>query len=287
MSSSVSYETQDGLYDVAWSEVHENQLATGSGDGSIRLWDIMLKDLPIRIWQEHNREVFSLDWSNVRKEVFASSSWDGTVKLWTPERPRSILTLQPHQACVYQAMFSPHHPDLLATCSTDGTVKLFDTREPSYVTGPNVNNFTQPMTAAALTIPASPTEVLSVDWNKYRSFVIASGGVDKVAKVWDCRMVRPGEVNKVGGVSESQLLGHEYAIRKLQWSPHKADILATSSYDMTCRVWCTTPMPGRPQLIYIHDPHTEFVVGCGWSMYEEGILASCGWDSRLNVFRVP
>jgi peroxin-7 len=133
-------------------------------------------------------------------------------------------------------MFSPHHPDLLATCSTDGTVKLFDTREPSYVTGPNVNNFTQPMTAAALTIPASPTEVLSVDWNKYRSFVIASGGVDKVAKVWDCRMVRPGEVNKVGGVSESQLLGHEYAIRKLQWSPHKADILATSSYDMTCRV---------------------------------------------------
>lgn len=51
--------------------------------------------------------------------------------------------------------------------------------------------------------------------------------------------------------------------------------------------WCTTPIPGRPQLIYIHDPHTEFVVGCGWSLYEEGILASCGWDSRLNVFRVP
>ena len=37
-----SYETQDGLYDVAWSEVHENQLVTASGDGSIKLWDIML-----------------------------------------------------------------------------------------------------------------------------------------------------------------------------------------------------------------------------------------------------
>lgn len=37
-----SYDTQDGLYDVAWSEVHENQLVTASGDGSIRLWDIML-----------------------------------------------------------------------------------------------------------------------------------------------------------------------------------------------------------------------------------------------------
>ena len=36
------YDTQDGLYDIAWSEIHENQLVTGSGDGSIKLWDIMI-----------------------------------------------------------------------------------------------------------------------------------------------------------------------------------------------------------------------------------------------------
>lgn len=37
-----SFDTQDGLFDVAWSEIHENQLVTASGDGSLRLWDIML-----------------------------------------------------------------------------------------------------------------------------------------------------------------------------------------------------------------------------------------------------
>ena len=37
-----SFDTQDGLYDLAWSELHENQIATGSGDGSVKLWDIML-----------------------------------------------------------------------------------------------------------------------------------------------------------------------------------------------------------------------------------------------------
>ena len=42
-SWTTSYDTQDGLYDIAWSEVHENQIVTASGDGSIRLWDIMLK----------------------------------------------------------------------------------------------------------------------------------------------------------------------------------------------------------------------------------------------------
>jgi WD40 repeat protein len=38
----VSFETQDGLFDVAWSEIHENQVVTASGDGSIKLWDITL-----------------------------------------------------------------------------------------------------------------------------------------------------------------------------------------------------------------------------------------------------
>ncbi|KAF8647751.1 hypothetical protein AX16_006586 [Volvariella volvacea WC 439] len=278
------YETQDGLYDVAWSEIHENQIVSASGDGSLRLWDVMLNDLPIRAWHEHTREVYSVDWSNLKKDTFVSASWDGTVKVWTPERPRSLLTLNAHQSCVYQAMFSPHQPDVVASCSTDGTLRIFDLRTPSFV---QTGNFTTPVSTAALTVPASGTEVLSIDWNKYRPFLLASGGVDKAVKVWDCRMVKLGsEGGAVGGVCETQLLGHEYAVRKVQWSPHRAEVLASASYDMTCRVWNTLPAAGRTQLFYIHDPHTEFVVGCGWSLYDEGVLASCGWDSRLTVFRV-
>lgn len=279
------YETQDGLYDVAWSEIHENQLVTASGDGSIRMWDVVLNDLPIRVWQEHSREVFSVDWSNIKKDTFASSSWDGMIKLWLPDRPRSVLTMQAHHSCVYQALFSPHQPDLLASCSTDGTLKIFDLRTQTYAppTGGINTNFATPLTAAVLTVPASTTEVLSIDWNKYKPFVLASAGVDKMAKVWDCRMIKLGEVGQVGGQCETQLLGHEYAVRKVQWSPHRADVLSTASYDMTCRVWSTTPPPGR--ILHIHDPHTEFVVGCGWSLYEDGVLASCSWDGRLNVFR--
>lgn len=37
------FATQDGLFDVAWSECHENQLVTSSGDGSLKLWDATLK----------------------------------------------------------------------------------------------------------------------------------------------------------------------------------------------------------------------------------------------------
>lgn len=40
------FDTQDGLYDLAWSEVHENQLVTASGDGSVKLWDVVLNVRP-------------------------------------------------------------------------------------------------------------------------------------------------------------------------------------------------------------------------------------------------
>ncbi|KAG8935688.1 peroxisomal targeting signal 2 receptor [Tulasnella sp. 418] len=42
ISLDTQYDTQDGLYDLAWSEIHENQLVTCSGDGSIKLWDLTI-----------------------------------------------------------------------------------------------------------------------------------------------------------------------------------------------------------------------------------------------------
>lgn len=92
-----------------------------------------------------------------------------------------------------------------------------------------------------LTVPVSGTEVLSLDWNKYRPWIIATGGVDKTIRVWDCRMVKPSGPSpdaqeNVGGQCENQIPGHEFAVRKVQWSPHRPELLASASYDMTCRV---------------------------------------------------
>ncbi|KAG8681568.1 peroxisomal targeting signal 2 receptor [Ceratobasidium sp. 395] len=244
-----AYRTQDGLYDLAWSELHENQIVTASGDGSLRLWDISMTDLPVRVWHEHAKETYSVDWSNLRKDRFISSSWDGAVKVWTPVSGTSLQTIPAHSSCVYQALFSPHAPDVLATASTDGTIRFFDLRIPLPALQPPANPNTTtptptlplsstPLARPSLTIPAHGTEILSLDWNKYRPWVIASASVDKSVKVWDARMVaaQGQELGAVGGTCEIDLLGHEYAVRKVQWSPHRADLLATASYDMTCRV---------------------------------------------------
>lgn len=76
-----TFDTNDAQYDVAWSEINENQLIAACGDGSIKLYDVNVDNFPVMNFHEHKRETFSVAWSPVTKDTFASSSWDGTVKI--------------------------------------------------------------------------------------------------------------------------------------------------------------------------------------------------------------
>jgi peroxin-7 len=147
---------------------------------------------------------------------------------WTPERAHSIQAIPAHQTCIYQAIFSPHEADVVASCSTDGSVRVFDLRAPSQLAYP----------APAITIPAHSGEILSLDWNKWQPHILATGSVDRLIRIWDTRMVKTGEMNggQTGGVCIKELAGHEYAVRKVQWSNFAPDLLASASYDMTSRM---------------------------------------------------
>ncbi|KAL9011207.1 MAG: hypothetical protein Q9173_003922, partial [Seirophora scorigena] len=227
------FDTQDSLYDLCWSETHENQCVVAAGDGSIKLFDIALDEFPVQSWQEHKREVFAVHWNLVAKDTFCSSSWDGTLKIWSPERSDSLLTIPTH-SCTYSASFSPHSPSILSSVSSDSHLRIFDLRTPSSAS----NHLTasiplhsrpqqRPQQAAAAAVP--PSEALTHDWNKYRAPIIAAAGVDRLIRTFDIRSPAQGPV--------AVLPGHEYAVRKVAWSPHLSDVLLSASYDMTCRVW--------------------------------------------------
>ncbi|DAA76027.1 TPA_exp: Uncharacterized protein A8136_1064 [Trichophyton benhamiae CBS 112371] len=292
-----SYTTQDALYDVAWSEIHENQALVASGDGSIKLFDIAVNEFPVQGWKEHSREVFSVHWNLVAKDRFSSSSWDGTVKVWTPDRPQSLLTL-PTNSCTYSAAFSPHSPDILSCVASDSYLRVFDLRTPAATNhltlqmpihganSPHKPGFT-PATG-----PVPPSEALTHDWNKYRPSVVATAGVDRTIRTFDIRAPHQGPL--------SAMIGHEYAIRKVSWSPHLSHVLLSASYDMTCRVWTdgSEGMPPGDADLTRSGPiatigrelgrmgrHTEFVTGIDWCLFgSEGWCASCGWDERLCVW---
>ena len=219
------------------------------------------------------------------------------MKIWNPDRERSILTL-PTQSCTYAAQWSPHTEGLISAASSDSTLRLWDLRTPGSTR--NHLQLSIPIHAAAAAtapiansnIPPSPhpafppNEALTLDWNKYRSTTIAVAGVDRVIRTFDIRCPTHGPI--------SLFQGHEYAVRKIAWSPHAADLLLSASYDMTCRVWRdgATGASGDDSMfgrtareIGRMGRHTEFVTGVDWCLFgAEGWAASCGWDQRVCVW---
>lgn len=292
------FDTQDSLFDSTWSESHENQLLTACGDGSVKLFDINVPTYPIASWQEHAREVFAVHWNLVAKDTFLSSSWDGCIKIWNPNSDASITTLPTH-SCTYSASFSPHNASVLSSVSSDSHLRVFDLRTPASASNHLTMNVPihQPPKARmgqAASIGIAPAEALTHDWNKYRDTIVATAGVDRVIRTFDIRMPQAGPV--------AVLPGHEYAVRKLSWSPHLSDILLSASYDMTCRVWTDGSAMGVgsvKQENMLEDPmfygggremgrmgrHTEFVTGVDWCLFgAEGWCASTGWDERVLVW---
>ncbi|RAL16745.1 putative peroxisome biosynthesis protein (Peroxine-7) [Aspergillus homomorphus CBS 101889] len=305
------FTTQDSLYDLAWSEIHENQVLTASGDGSIKLFDLSLNDFPVQNWKEHNREVFSVHWNLVAKDRFSSSSWDGTMRVWSPHRPHSLATLPTH-SCTYAAAFSPHSPDLLACVTSDSYLRLYDLRTPASASnhltlqipihagpgggGAGAMGNVQPGAPPPLALAAAsaPAEALTMDWNKYRPSTLATAGVDRTIRTFDIRAPHQGP--------QAVMLGHDYAVRKVAWSPHLSNVLLSASYDMTCRVWSDQspagvvgdvdvmragPGPNMGVELGRMGQHTEFVTGVDWCLFgNEGWCASVGWDESLYVWDV-
>ncbi|KAJ5131377.1 uncharacterized protein N7515_007416 [Penicillium bovifimosum] len=276
-----SFTTQDSLYDTAWSELHENQVLAASGDGSIKLFDCTANDFPISSWKEHGREVFSVNWNPVAKDRFCSSSWDGTVRVWSPHRPQSLLTLPTH-SCTYSASFCPHNPDLISCVTSDSYVRVFDLRTPASASNHLVTQIPIHASASGPGMLGQPG-------------VLATAGVDRAIRTFDIRAPQQGPL--------ATMLGHEYAVRKVAWSPHLSNVLLSASYDMTCRVWSdrSEAGPGGDMDVMRAGPgstvlgaelgrmgrHTEFVTGIDWCLFgSEGWCASVGWDENLYVWDV-
>ncbi|KAL2208834.1 peroxisome targeting signal type 2 receptor [Sarocladium strictum] len=285
-----TFDTNDALYDLAWSEINENQLIVACGDGSMKLFDLGVDEFPVMNFHEHKRETFSVCWNPVSKDTFISSSWDGTVKLWSPTREFSLKTL-PVGNCTYSASFCPSNPALISAVSSDSHLRLFDLRTPSsakYHLTTTIPVHAPPQNSAfpsATTGPTPPAEILTHDWNKYNDTVVATAGVDRIIRTFDIR-------NPTGGPL-AVLQGHDYAVRRLAWSPHASDVLISASYDMTVRLWndasrrqAEPAMGARAGMqMGIMNRHTEFVTGVDWCLFGMGgWVASVGWDERVLLW---
>ena len=96
-------------------------LASGSGDRTIKLWDVKGRSL-IATLEGHRSHVFSVAYSP--DGTLASGSRDGTVKLWDAAKQSEMASLEGNTGRVLDVAFSPDG-SMLAS-STDGGMLLWN-----------------------------------------------------------------------------------------------------------------------------------------------------------------
>src|SRR5262249_28281455 len=80
------------------------RLATGSSDGTVKLWDASTGQELLTL-KGHSNAVGSVAFSPDGKRL-ATGSWDSTVKLWNAATGQEMLTLNGHSSGVYSVAFS-------------------------------------------------------------------------------------------------------------------------------------------------------------------------------------
>uniref|UniRef100_A0A8C2URU4 Peroxin-7 n=1 Tax=Chinchilla lanigera TaxID=34839 RepID=A0A8C2URU4_CHILA len=96
-----SFDWNDGLFDVTWSENNEHVVVTCSGDGSLQLWDTAKAAGPLQVYKEHAQE-------------------------WDPAVGKSLCTFSGHESVIYSTIWSPHIPGCFASASGDQTLRIWD-----------------------------------------------------------------------------------------------------------------------------------------------------------------
>jgi WD40 repeat protein/transcriptional regulator with XRE-family HTH domain len=186
---------------------NEHTLASGSEDGSVKLWDIESGAL---LWSGWHTKVtlclaFSPDGS-----LLASGSQDGSVRLWEASLGTPLEDI-PHSGPVFSASWSPDGR-WLASGEVTGTIRLWERQQ---------------------TGPARCVEILSGHTTLVRGLtfapdgsVLASASWDSTIKLWE----------PASGRCLETLVGHTERVQALAWSPD-GGTLASGGWDTTIRLW--------------------------------------------------
>ncbi|KAF4795669.1 Peroxisomal targeting signal 2 receptor [Turdus rufiventris] len=169
-----SFDWNDGLFDVTWSENNENVLITCSGDGSLQIWDMAKTKGPLQVYKEHTLEAYSVDWSQTRGEqLVVSGSWDQTAKLLD-----SILyqnKIDQLESKFPLVIMCPCE-NLLVTGAVDCSLKGWDLR-----------NIRQPV----FVLLGHTYAIRRVKFSPFHATILASCSYDFTVRFWDFSKPNP------------------------------------------------------------------------------------------------
>ncbi|CAN5468197.1 hypothetical protein BH10PLA2_BH10PLA2_33330 [soil metagenome] len=194
------------------------QLATGSFDHSVRLWDAT-NGKAIRTFAGHQDLVLGVTFRSDGKQL-ASASSDKTARIWDPATGKELFALK-HANIVDAVAFNPAGTQL-ATVGHDGLLRLWDTAK-----GTQIREIKAHTTANLL---AS----YCLAWDK-EGKQIATGGLDQTIKLWEAATGKPVREFKAFKPKEFEQ-GHREGVFGVAFSPDGKQLASTGS-DRVIKLW--------------------------------------------------
>jgi hypothetical protein len=181
-------------------------VATGAGDGSAALWDVV-RGRRLRTFAAHDGRTLAVAVSPDGVLV-ATGGADGSARLWDTDSGEKVLELAGHTCPVTAVAFSPDGT-VVATAGDDGSVLLWNSRSGRRLHGLGGHD------GWVYAVAFSPDGAQ-----------VATGGADRTARLWDAR----------SGWQTQMFAGHSGWVCAAVFSPDGAT-LATGSYDGSAGVW--------------------------------------------------
>ncbi|KAF7966282.1 hypothetical protein HWV62_39247 [Athelia sp. TMB] len=296
-----AFEVPTDVYAVAFSPDGQ-YMASGSADGSVRMWNTETGDLAAPPFEGHTGSISSVAFSPDGQRI-ASGSVDKFVLVWNIHS--GVLVAGPfggHTDSVTSVAFSPDGL-CIASGSDDRSVRVWDIRSGTLVIGP-FRGHTDCVTSVAFSPDglciASGSDDRSVQVLDIRSgtlvvgpfrghtdcvtsvafspdgLCIASGSADGSVRMWN---------TETGDLTAPPFEGHTGSISSVAFSPDGQRI-ASGSYDKSVRVW---DIRSGALVAGPFRGHTAFVTSVAFS--PDGLCIASGsgdksvrvWDGQAGV----
>jgi periodic tryptophan protein 1 len=181
----------DAVMALSWNPIHKQVIASGSADGTVKLWDVTKAGsgdakCNAGTFSHHKDKVQSVAWNPKEGTLLASGSYDRTVALVDArsDGKTSNVKLVRIAADCEALAWDPFRPEYLTVASEDGTISCWDVRK--FETSTPIWSF----------VASEYGGVTDLSYNAQVPGMMVTCSIDKSVTLWDAHNVQNDNVIK-------------------------------------------------------------------------------------------
>lgn len=245
----------DGVYSLAKDIRTLNRLASGSGDGEVKIWDLVDRKEVLSV-KAHEGIVKGLCFTSVGgHNRLLSCATDRTVKLWDPENYVAGSNV-PAETYLGSGAFNAvsHHRNDHAFATASSVIDIWDTTRSKPVT----------------TLNWGADTITTVKFNQSETSILASAGTDRTLIFYDLRTSSP--VTK---------LVTKLRANAICWNPMEPFNLATGNEDHNAYIF---DMRKLDRALNVLKDHVAAVMDVDFSPTGEELVTG-SYDRTIRIYR--